>query len=107
MTNPNTSDAFAGLHGYQYMNLTTFRKSGEGVPTPVWFAEEDGKLYVLTGKNLGKVKRLRNNPQVQVAPCNIRGKPLGPVVEARGRILPPEDFVKAKIALNSKYGLIK
>jgi PPOX class probable F420-dependent enzyme len=55
---------FAGLTGYECVCLTTFRKNGEAVPTPVWFAESDGKLYIYTANSSGKVKRIRNNASV-------------------------------------------
>jgi hypothetical protein len=85
------------------MNLTTFRKNGAAVPTPVWFAEEKGKLYVVTGRNLGKVKRIRNNPRVLVEPCDRMGKTLGPFVEAEARILPDEESQRADELLTRKY----
>jgi hypothetical protein len=95
--------AFSVLHGHMYINLTTFRKSGAAVPTPVWFAEENGKLYVVTGRNLGKVKRIRNNPRVLVEPCDRVGKKLGPSVEAEARILPDEESQRADDLLTRKY----
>ncbi len=95
--------AFSILQGHDYMNLTTFRKSGAAVPTPVWFAEEHGKLYVVTGRNLGKVKRIRNNSRVLVEPCDRRGTTLGPSVEAEARILPDEENQRADELLTRKY----
>ena len=76
----------------KYISLTTFRKTGAGVATPVWFGEEDGKLYVMTRSEMGKTKRIRNNPQVRVAPCTMRGKVTGPDFAATARLLPPEDL---------------
>jgi uncharacterized protein len=93
----------APIHGQKYISLTTFRKSGVGVPTPVWFGEEDGKLYVMTISSMGKVKRIRNNPQVKVAPCTIRGKVTGPEFAAKARILPPEDNKRVRTTINRKY----
>jgi hypothetical protein len=95
--------AFSILQGHDYMNLTTFRKSGAAVPTPVWFAEENGKLYVVTGRNLGKVKRIRNNPRVLVEPCDRKGNTLGPSVEAEARLLPDEESKRADELLTRKY----
>jgi hypothetical protein len=95
--------AFSVLQGHYYMNLTTFRKNGAAVPTPVWFAEENGKLYVVTGRNLGKVKRIRNNPRVLVEPCDRKGNTLGPYVEAEARILPDEESQRADELLTRKY----
>ena len=50
------------VRGRKYISLTTFRKNGTGVATPVWFGEEDEKLYVMTLNKMGKMKRIRNNP---------------------------------------------
>jgi len=87
----------------KYISLKTFRKNGVGVPTPVWFGEEDGKLYVMTRSDMGKTKRIRNNPQVKVAPCTIRGKVTGPEFDATARILPPEEQAHARQTINRKY----
>jgi PPOX class probable F420-dependent enzyme len=95
------------IHGQKYLCLTTFRKSGVAVPTPVWFGEDDNKLYVMTRNDSGKYKRLRNNPNVRIAPCTIRGKVTGPEFPATARILPPEDWPRARQAINAKYWLAR
>ena len=77
------------------------------MPTPVWFGEQDGKLYVMTRSDMGKTKRVRNNPQVRVAPCTIRGKVTGPELIATARLLPPEDWRKARKTITRKYLLAK
>lgn len=77
------------------------------MPTPVWFGEEDDKLYVMTRSDMGKTKRVRNNPQVRVAPCTIRGKITGPEFAATARLLPPEDWPKARKTITRKYLLAK
>ena len=61
--------------GRKYLNLVTYRRSGTAVPTPMWFVEEGGVLYVRTPAKSGKVKRLRNNPRVRVVPSDGRGGP--------------------------------
>lgn len=91
----------------KYISLTTFRKTGAGVATPVWFGEQDGKLYVMTRAHMGKVKRVRNNSRVKVAPCTIRGKVTGPEFEAKARLLPQEDWKRARKTITSKYLLAK
>jgi PPOX class probable F420-dependent enzyme len=95
------------IRGQKYICLTTFRKSGVGVNTPVWFAERDDKLYVKTRIESGKSKRIRNTPNVRVAPCTIRGKIIGPEFAGRARILPPQQSGPAKDAINSKYFLAR
>jgi uncharacterized protein len=91
------------IQGQKYISLTTFRKSGTGVATPVWFGEDDGKLYVMTRGDMGKTKRIRNNPQVRVAPCTMRGTVSGGEFAATARILRPEEHARARHAINRKY----
>jgi PPOX class probable F420-dependent enzyme len=95
------------IRGRKYISLTTFRKSGAAVATPVWFGEEDGKLYVMSRRDSGKCKRLRNNPTVRVAPCTIRGKVTGPEFPGQARILPKGDFPRARQAVRRKYWLAR
>jgi len=75
------------LHSAKYIALKTFRKNGQGVVTPVWQVPEGDRLYVWTGANSGKVKRIRNNQRVRLAKSNWRGKPMSEWVTARARIL--------------------
>jgi len=99
---------FPTLQDHRYALLTTFRKSGEGVGTPIWFALVNGKLYIITEGDSGKAKRIRNNPRVTLAPCNQSGsQTFGPPVEGRAQILPTEQGEAAKIALDQKYGFFK
>jgi uncharacterized protein len=95
------------IHNQKYILLTTFRKTGVGVATPVWFGEEDGKLYIMTRSDMGKTKRIRNNPQIKVAPCTIRGKVTGPEFAATARILPLEEHSRARQAINRKYWMAR
>ena len=95
------------ISGQKYISLSTFRKSGIKVPTPVWFGEEGDKLYVMTLSKMGKTKRVRNNPQVTVAPCTIRGRVTGPEIAALARILPPEEHARARKTVNRKYLLAR
>ena len=97
----------AEIHGQRYISLATFRKSGVAVYTPIWFAEDDNKLYFMTNSKLGKCKRIRNNPQVKIAPCTMRGRITGPEFPASVRILPPEEFARARQAINAKYWLAR
>ena len=73
--------------GQKYLNLESYRKSGAAVRTPVWFAEEAGVLYTYSTADSGKVKRIRNNPRVRVAPSDMRGNPQGEWAEAEAQIL--------------------
>jgi PPOX class probable F420-dependent enzyme len=90
---------------HPYINLTTFRKNGQEVPTPVWFAEIDGRLYVFTGAQTGKAKRIRANGRARVAPSDARGKPLGNFIPMRARFVQDEDLLRRADALyKRKYG---
>lgn len=95
---------FDALRDEQFVVLTTFRRSGEAVPTTVWFAEANGVLYVTTNDGSGKVKRIINNPHVMIAPSDRIGNVHGPAMEARARLLAPEESQMAVAALRAKYG---
>lgn len=95
------------IRGQKYISLATFRKNGAKVATPVWFGEEDGKLYVMTRSDMGKIKRLSNNPQVTVAPCRVRGIVTGPEIPAIARILPMQEHLHARQTINRKYWLAR
>ena len=97
----------AELCGQKYLSLTTFRKNGRAVPTPVWFGEGVDHLYVMTRSDMGKTKRIRNNSQVKVAPCTIRGKVTGSEFTAVARILPPEAHPRARETINRKYWMAR
>jgi PPOX class probable F420-dependent enzyme len=93
------------IRGQKYISLITFRKNGVAVPTPVWFGENDEKLYVVSRNDSGKYKRVRNNPEARVAPCTIRGKVTGPEFAATARILPSGDWPMARKIVGNKYWL--
>jgi PPOX class probable F420-dependent enzyme len=95
------------IAGQKYISLTTFRKTGAGVATPVWFGEDGNKLYVMTRSDMGKTKRIRNNAQVKVAPSSIRGKVTGPEFAATVRILPPAEHQHARDTINRKYWMAR
>jgi PPOX class probable F420-dependent enzyme len=102
---------FAAFANQKYLNLETFKKSGEGVRTPVWFAADPSanldssaaKLYIYTIGNTGKVKRIHNNPRVRIAPCDARGRLRGEWVEARAEIVTGEEAQRGMDLLNKKY----
>ena len=82
---------FEQLGKAKYVSLTTFRKNGEGVATAIWIAPnpiEPDVLYAFTAESTGKVKRIRNNPRVLIAPSDLRGNVTGPSLEGVARILP-------------------
>jgi PPOX class probable F420-dependent enzyme len=89
------------------LNLTTYRKSGEPVRTPVWFVEEAGKLYMFTNGETGKVKRIRHTERVLVGPSDARGTPLGAEVAGFATLVNGSEAQLADAALTRKYGLMK
>ena len=98
----------AAFEKQKYLNLKTYRKSGVGVTTPVWFVQDGNLLYVRTVADSGKVKRIRNFPKVNIAPCKMDGKLLGDWVQANAReILDAEIDNKVDRLLGKKYGLMK
>ena len=95
------------IQGQRYISLATFRKNGVAVRTPIWFAEDNGRLCFMTNSKTGKCKRIRNNPKAMIAPCTVRGKVTGPEFPATIRVLPKEDFSRVRKAINAKYWLAR
>jgi uncharacterized protein len=104
MTRAETVAGFPELRGHQFMRLTTFRRNGQPVPTPVWFVERDQKLYVFTRANAGKVKRVRATARAEVAPCDARGTPLGGSAHGRARVLAAGEAAPVYELFIKKYG---
>src|SRR5271157_4181749 len=100
-------DAIEQFAKAKYLNLETFRKTGVGVRTPVWFAQEWNAFYLYTLPHSGKAKRIRNNPKVRVAPCDMRGNLRGAWVEARARICDGPEAAHGQELLRRKYGWMK
>ena len=98
--------ASASLASHRYISLATFRRDGREVCTPVWFAASNGRLYVFTAGESGKVKRLRRSPRARVAPCDMRGVVQGAWRDATARLITePETIARADAALRGKYGV--
>jgi len=95
------------ISGQKYISLTTFRRTGAPVRTPLWFAEANGKLYFMTRNDSWKYKRIRNNPNVLVAPCTMRGRVTGRDLPAVARILPPEQWPVARRWIRRKYWMAR
>ncbi len=93
------------LDRQRYISLVTFRRSGEAVKTPVWFAKHGGKFYVFTAAGSGKVKRLKNDQRIRVAACGPRGRLRGEWTQGQARrIEDPAIERAAYAALLAKYG---
>lgn len=96
--------SFQTLDGKSYIALTTYRKNGAPVITPVWFVRQDENLFVWTAKDSGKAKRLRKNPCVQLGPSDHSGKLLGSVQAGEAHFVPECDYPALEKAFKSKYG---
>jgi hypothetical protein len=95
------------LDDSQYCSLRTFRRDGRAVDTPVWFAPGDGGYYLFSAGDAGKVKRLRNDHRVAVAPCDVRGNVQGEWRAGTARILAhPAEVAGAHAAMRRKYGVV-
>ena len=93
------------LAAEKYILLTTFRKDGRAVPTPVWAVRDGDALAVWTRADSGKVKRIRRNGEVTVAPCDVRGRPHGAEVPAHATIY-GGDIGRIRDLLKHKYRLL-
>lgn len=102
-----TESSLAAAAAARYLALTTFRRDGTAVTTPVWPVQIDGKLFVGTTSNTGKVKRLRRNDHVRFAPCNSNGsRILGPCQEGRAHLAEVAGLEGGYMqAARQKYGL--
>lgn len=92
-----------------YVLLTTFRRSGEGVGTPVWIvALPDGRAGFTTEATSGKVKRIRNNPAVTLQPCDMRGKVRNgaAVVHATAEVVLGEAAHEVRDAIRRKHSVL-
>jgi PPOX class probable F420-dependent enzyme len=106
-----SAELAAALDGKKYLNLETYRKSGQGVRTPVWFAVAPPdtssanipKLYVYTAADSGKAKRIRQNGGVKIAPCDARGRVTGQWIDAHAQIVDGEEFVRGMRLIDRKY----
>ena len=101
-------DKVAPFQNEKYLNLETFKRDGQGVKTPVWFVlRENGALYAYTEATSWKVKRIRRNPRVRIAPCDVRGNLKGEWREATAQIVSGEEEQAASRLLDQKYFLKK
>jgi uncharacterized protein len=107
----STAVGLAVLEGKRYLSLETYRKSGKGIRTPVWFAVEPPnapasnpqKLYVYTTTDSGKAKRIRLKGVVKIAPCDARGNVSGQWIDAHAEIVSGEEFGRGMGLINRKY----
>ncbi len=91
----------------EYIRLETFKRNGQVVVTPVWFVVDDGTIFVRSYANSGKVKRMRNNSYVKIAPLDAMGKPHGVTIEGTAVRVDGDKEIKISQLLYRKYGLKK
>lgn len=91
----------------RHVSLTTFRRDGTGVATPVWHTVHNGELLVVSHAEAGKVKRIRNNSHVVVAVCDVRGRiaPGAASAEGTARLLDAADTQAVRVRLAGRYVL--
>lgn len=98
-----TGTDFTGFDKARQILLVTVKRSGEAMPSPINHGVDAGKLYVRTDATTGKVKRIRNNPNVVVVPSSLRGKPEGQPVAAIARILPEGEHEHAERVIAANW----
>ncbi len=95
------------LAAERYVVLTTFRRDGRAVPTPIWVAGRDGELVLWSERAAGKVKRIRNDGRVEVQACDVRGrKTHGAKVSGHARLLDAAETEQVRRAIAGKYGIV-
>jgi PPOX class probable F420-dependent enzyme len=92
-----------GLADARFISLVTYRRTGEPVATPVLFVFDGDRLLVRTAHDAGKLKRLAHTSHVEVAPCDQRGRTLGPAIRGEGRILAGDAVAPALARLHARY----
>jgi hypothetical protein len=103
MIDTETGKDLTQLKDGQHISIKTFRKNGNGAAVPVWFVEENEKYYICTGGATFKVKRIRNNPKVEIAECGPNGTLDGEYFEGNARILAPDNVDHIYKLFRKKY----
>jgi uncharacterized protein len=107
MTTVTTDERLARFRDQRTILLTTFRRTGEGVGTPVNIVVDGDHAFIRSWSTSGKAKRLGRDPHVRIAPATGRGRPTGEAVDAEARLAQPEDVARARTLLRRKYPLLQ
>ncbi len=94
------------LHSHKYISLETYKKNNQPVKTPVWFVIYNDLVNVVTREDTGKVKRIKNNPHVKIAPCTFKGKPTGEWFSGNASKVSGEESDTAIKLRKKKYGFM-
>ena len=100
---PDRPAAVAPVFRGRYLSITSYKRDGRGVATPVWFVQRDGRILVETDAASGKVKRVRRDPRVEVFVCTASGRPRGEQVQAVTEILPDSEIAAVERLIADKY----
>lgn len=87
----------------KYLSITSVKRDGTGVATPDWFVQENGRLLVETDGDSYKVKRIRRNPSVTIAPCTASGRLRGKPIAAHAELLPDAEVARVERLMRRKY----
>lgn len=104
-TNNNNNNNMLQFLNQKYINLETYRRNGQAVRTTVWFVMDAGTIYIRTDMNSGKVKRIKNNPNIRVTPSGARGQLKGKWIEGQMKMADSLQSEHANQLLEQKYGL--
>ena len=96
---PRTVTRFPG----KYLSITSYRRDGTPVATPVWFVEDLDRLVVVTDAASGKVKRIKRDPRVEIAACSARGAPRAEPITAHAELLSDDELEPVKRLIEAKY----
>jgi PPOX class probable F420-dependent enzyme len=91
----------------KYISVISHTKSGEPIPTQVWFVEKDDNIYIMTTQKRYKVRRIQNNPHVKVAQSTMLGKPKDEYIDGIARILSDDEFKPIVELFEEKYRMFK
>jgi PPOX class probable F420-dependent enzyme len=103
MTETSTVDTIGSA---SYALVTTYRRDGRAVPTPVWVVRDGDAVAIWTVTGSGKVKRIRRNGSVHIGPCDVRGRPIGDQVAGHAVVLDAAGSSRVRDLLRRKYGLL-
>jgi hypothetical protein len=101
-----SEDRLSRLSKFKYIDIETYRKNGAGVRTPIWFVVYQGLIYFRTDDKSGKVKRIRNNPHVRIAPCDIRGNVKGKWSDGNVNFAGSAESSIVYSMIDEKYGFV-
>jgi len=101
-----SEDKLSQLSNFKYINIETCKKNGSVVRTPVWFIIYQDIIFFRTDAKSGKVKRIRNNPNVRIAPCDIRGKVKGRWFDGKAKFAGSEESSIVFSMIDKKYGFL-